>query len=71
MKYVPVATAPNQVVAEMWRDLLVADGIPATVSAKDVVSFLGISSAPCRVLVAEDQIERARELLAAQDIPVL
>jgi len=70
MKWTPIATAPDQLVAEMWRDMLIQEGIPARIDATDAVSFLGVSSLPCRVLVPEDHAERGREVLSAHNIPV-
>lgn len=69
MKLVPVATAPDQLTAEMWQELLTSEGIPATIDMENAISFLGISSRPCRVLVAEEQVEQARAVLFAQDTP--
>ena len=63
MKWVDLATAPDQLHAEMWRDLLVEKGIPAVVRPGDTSTFLGVSAYPCRVMVAEDRLERARELI--------
>ena len=63
-EWVTVATAPNQPVAEMWRNLLLEQGIPAQVQPGDVASFLGVSSRPCRLLVPRDREEEARGLLA-------
>ncbi len=63
MKLIPVATAPDQLVAEMWRDLLAQEGIPATIRAGDTISFMGLSAFPCRLLVPEEQADSAREVL--------
>ena len=66
MNWVLLATAPDQLVAEMWRDLLRAEGIAAAVRQGDAVSFLGVSGYPCRVVVSEDALERAQEVLREQ-----
>ena len=63
MRWVYLATAPDQLVAEMWRDLLVGEGIAALVRSGDTSSFLGVSAYPCRVLVREDDHHRAKEVL--------
>ena len=63
MKWVYLATAPEQLQAEMWRDMLVAEGIPALVRGGDTTPILGVSASPCRIMVAEDRLERAREVL--------
>lgn len=66
MKWVTLATAPDQIVAEMWRDLLVAEGVPAAVGPGDTTSFLGVTLLPCRVIVADNELARAKELLEDQ-----
>ena len=66
MNWVTLATAPDQIVAEMWREMLVAEGVPATLRAGDTTSFLGVTLLPCRVLVAENELARAKELLEDQ-----
>jgi len=63
LSWVYLATAPDQLVAEMWRDLLVGDGIAALVRSGDTASYLGVSAYPCRVLVREDDRERAKKTL--------
>ena len=66
MKWVYLTTAPDQLVAEMWRDILQDEGVPAMIRAGDTSSFMGVSTYPCRILVDEGQIARAREILAGQ-----
>ena len=63
MKWVYLTTGPDQLVAEMWRDLLVQEGVRALIRPGDTASFMGVSGYPCRVMVWEDQLERAREVL--------
>ena len=63
MKLVHLATAPNQTVAELWVDCLRDAGIPSMVRPGDTASFLGVSAAPCRVLVDEASVEEARTVL--------
>ncbi len=66
-EWVVLRTAPNQIVAELWRDLLLTGGIPATLSPADVISFLGVSPAPCRLLVPTGSREAAELVLAGQE----
>ena len=66
MKWVAVATAPDQLVAEMWRGLLLEEGVPAHVDMDGTSSFLGVSAIPCRLMVAEENLERAHEVLEEQ-----
>ena len=63
MKWVYLTTAPDQTIAEMWRGLLNEEGISAMVRPSDAVSFLGVSPYPCRLMVPEEEIEKAREVL--------
>ena len=51
MRWVYLVLAPDQLTAEVWRDLLMASGVPAMVSPADTWSFLGVSSLPCRLLL--------------------
>jgi hypothetical protein len=55
-----LGTAPDQLTAELWRGLLDEQGIPAMLAPGDAVSFLGVSSTPCRLLVDERRVEEAR-----------
>ena len=64
MKWVLLTTAPDQLVAEMWRDLLKGEGVSALIRPGDTVSFLGVSTYPCRIMVRESELEEAREILA-------
>ena len=65
MKRVHLTTAPDQLVAEMWRDLLRDQGVSAIIRPGDVSSFMGVSAYPCRILVQQDEHERAKEILGA------
>ena len=59
MTWAVAAIAPDQLTAEMWRELLVNSGIPARVGPGDVASYLGVSSYPCRVMVEEEHLAEA------------
>ena len=65
---VAAATAPNQMVAELWQNLLIEAGIRATVHPGDTFIYMqiqfGARPTPCRVMVAEENLEAAREVLA-------
>ena len=69
MKWVCAATAPYQLVAEMWRELLVGQGIAAVVRSGDTASYLGVSAYPCRVLVRERDLDSAKRVLATIQTP--
>jgi hypothetical protein len=60
-----LTTAPDQLTAEIWRDILVQEGIPAMINPEDSVSFLGVSSFPCRIMVASGYSKQAKEILAS------
>lgn len=60
-----LTTAPDQLTAEIWRDILVQEGIPAMINPQDAVSFLGVSSFPCRIMVASGYRKQAKEILAS------
>ena len=66
MKWAAAATAPDQVQAEIWQNMLMEAGIAATIHPGDTFlpTYLGPSQSPCRVMVAEDDLESAREVLA-------
>lgn len=66
MNWVVVATAPDQLTAEVWAGLLEDAGLPAMVNPADAVSFLGVSGAGCRLMVPAERLEEARDLLVAQ-----
>ncbi len=66
MNWTYLATAPDQLVAEMWSGALRDHGIPATVRPGDTASFLGVSAYPCRILVDEERLDQAREVLESE-----
>ena len=63
MNWVHLATAPDQLVAEMWRDLLNDRDIPVIIRSGDVSTFLGVTAYPCRLLVDENYRDRAIQIL--------
>ncbi|MBI4300116.1 MAG: DUF2007 domain-containing protein [Chloroflexi bacterium] len=63
MKWVEVSTAPDQLTAEMWVEILRNGGVPAMVNPEDYVSYLGVSAMPCRVMVPENRLREAQLLL--------
>jgi hypothetical protein len=64
-RWVSAATAPDQLVAELWQQLLRDEAIPSMLAPQDTVSFLGIAPTPVRVLVPGEMEARAQELLAS------
>ncbi len=68
VKWVYLTTAPDQVVAEMLRNMLRQEGLNVIVRAGDTTSFLGVSNQPCRLMVDETQLEEAQEILTDTEI---
>ena len=63
MKWVVFATAPNQITAEMWTELLRQAGLRCAIRASDTSRFLGVSTRPVRLIAPEEEAESARALL--------
>ena len=68
MKWVLVATAPDQLMAEMWGGLLANSGIPFRLSPGDTSAFLGLSLRPCGIQVQEHMLEEALSVLEGEEI---
>jgi hypothetical protein len=65
--WVTLATAPDQLTAELWVSILRDQGIAAMIRPSDAVSYLGVSPFGCRVQVPEEDLERAHELIDEDD----
>jgi hypothetical protein len=65
-RWVHLATAPDQLTAEMWVSILRDAGLSAMIRPSDAVSFLGVSAYGCRVQVVEEDLQEAREMLAGE-----
>ena len=63
-RLVYLATAPDQIIAESWVELLRGDGIAALVRQDQPMVYLGAATNPCRIFVTDDRLEEARRLLA-------
>jgi hypothetical protein len=63
LKWIVLATAPDQLTAEMWCELLRNESVPAMVQPSDAVSFLGVPLTSCRVIVPEDRHDEAAVIL--------
>lgn len=63
MKWVCVATAPNEPIGESWAELLRERGVPAYVTGEAVMkAYLG-AIIPVRVMVPADRETEGRRLL--------
>ena len=60
-----LTTAPDQLTAEIWKDILLQEGVPAMVNPEDSISFMGVSGFPCRIMVAYGYRKRAQEILTS------
>ncbi len=58
-----VATAPDQLMAEMWLQIVREESIPCRLAPQDAVSFLGVTPTPVRLMVPEEMRDRARRVL--------
>ena len=63
MSWVTLVSAPDQLAAEMWSEYLTRRGVPTLVRAGDTASFLGVSAYPCRILVDDEYLDQARQIL--------
>jgi hypothetical protein len=58
-----LTTAPDQLTAEIWTDILNQNGVPAVINPQDAISFMGVSSLPCRIMVAYGYRQQAQDIL--------
>ena len=63
MDWVVFATAPDQLTAEMWIDLLSQARINCQLRAGDTSGFLGVSATPVRLVAPEEEADEARKAL--------
>jgi hypothetical protein len=62
-RWLLLTTAPDQLTAEIWKDILLQQGVPAMINPQDTISFMGVSSLPCRIMVAYGYRKQAQEIL--------
>lgn len=63
-EWTTIATAPDQLTAEMWQQLMWQEGIPAILDPHDAISFMGVASTPVRLKAPADLAVKAQEVLA-------
>jgi len=63
MDWVVFATAPDQLTAEMWQDLLAQANIRCQLRAGDTYGFLGVSASPVGLVTPQEDAEVARDAL--------
>jgi hypothetical protein len=61
--WAPAATAPDQVTAEMWAELLQNNGIRAWVGRGDALASRLVPSGPASVMVPASQLKEAKLVL--------
>ncbi len=61
-RWVEFATAPDQLTAETWSELVRNQGCPCFAKS-DGISFLGVSMTPVRLMAPSDRVDEAREIL--------
>lgn len=64
MAWVTVATAPSQIIAEMWQQLVEDAGIEARILPSAAAVFGGVMNSPCRVQAPEERARDARSVLS-------
>jgi hypothetical protein len=69
MAWTHLATAPDQLTAELWIAILQDNGVFARIRPTDVVSYLGVSGFGCRVEVDENDVTNAWEILREVETP--
>lgn len=69
MGWTHLATAPDQLTAELWLAILRDNGIVGRIRPTDAVSYLGVSAFGCRVEVEEEDVAGALELLREVETP--
>jgi hypothetical protein len=70
MPWVHLTTAPDQTTAESWIELLAGEDCEVRLDPADAVSFLGVSSQACRLLVRAADRDRARAILEDLGLPI-
>jgi hypothetical protein len=61
--WVRLTTVPNAVMAESWVQLLIDSGIAAAAPEAKMPYYLAQTVFPVRILVPEEQLERAKVVL--------
>ena len=64
MPWAVAATAPNQLIAELWQGLLSGASIPTQIVPATGSMFGGVMSLPCQLMVPDDRLAEAHALLA-------
>ena len=63
LKWAVCATAPDQITAEMWIELLRHDGIRCGIRPGDTSRFMGVGTLPVRLIAPEDEADKAKSTL--------
>ena len=63
MNWKVLTTAPDQLIAESWCELIRSADIDCMLQPGDAVGFMGVSVMPVRIMVDEQDMEQAQSLL--------
>lgn len=63
MKWTVFVTAPDQITAEMWVELLRHDGVRCGIRPGDTSRFMGVGTLPVRLVAPEDEADKAKTAL--------
>ena len=69
MQWVVFASAPDETTALVWRDIVMQSGVPCELSPGDVASYLGVTTAPVRLMTGRDFVEKATAALRESLVP--
>ena len=58
-----ISTAPNQITAESWCELLSNNGFKCKIIDSTYFRYNGISNVPVRILVPEKEFSKAKKFL--------
>jgi hypothetical protein len=64
MTWTILSTAPNQLTAESWCEILTNNGFNCKVEPGDFYSFMGISNSPVRILIVDKEFDSAKQFLS-------
>lgn len=62
-EWITLTTAPDEMIAESWREILTEEQIPSRLAPGDVSSIFGTAGLPVRLLVPTTFFDQANNLL--------
>lgn len=64
MTWTTLSTAPNQLTAESWCEVLTNNGFNCKVEPGDFYNFMGISNRPVRIIIVDKEFAPAKQFLS-------